>query len=89
MLFACGFLIQQTALADFASIASVPCVAQLADLLLVVGGTFVLTVAVVIIPFVISASVHNVWFALVTSYVDYLTNDALGDRPRRTSRAGV
>jgi hypothetical protein len=36
-----------------------------------------ITVAAVLVPFVVSAGVHNVWFALVTSYVDYL-NDALG-----------
>ncbi len=46
--------------------------------MLILGGTYIVTVAAVIIPFVLSAGVHNVWFALVSSYVDYL-NDALGN----------
>jgi hypothetical protein len=89
VLFACGFLIQQTALADFASIVLWCLVRRNWRTLVVVGGTFALTVAVVIVPFVISAGVHDVWFALVTSYVDYL-NDALGDRlPAYLVRGGV
>ena len=89
VLFACGFLIQQTALADFASIVLWCLVRRNWRTLLIVGGTFALTVALVIIPFVVSAGAHNVWFALVSSYVDYL-NDALGDRvPSYVVRIGV
>jgi Dolichyl-phosphate-mannose-protein mannosyltransferase len=89
VLFACGFLIQQTALADFASIVLWCLVRRNWRTVLIVGGTFALSVAVVIIPFVVSAGAHNVWFALVSSYVDYL-NDALGDRlPAYLVRGGV
>ena len=40
---------------------------------------FAVTVAVVVVPFVVASGAHNVWFALVTSYVDYV-DDALNDR---------
>jgi hypothetical protein len=89
VLLACGFLIQQTALADCASIVLWCLVRRNWRTMLIVGGTFALTVVAVIIPFVMSAGAHNVWFALVSSYVDYL-NDALGDRlPAYLVRAGV
>jgi hypothetical protein len=79
VLLACGFLIQQTVLADFSSIMLWCLVRRRWRPALIVGGTFAVVVVGVIVPFVMSAGVHNVWFALVTSYVDYL-NDALGDR---------
>ena len=77
VLLASGFLIQQTALADVASIMLWCLVRRSWRSMLIIGATFMITVAAVLIPFVVSAGVHNVWFALVTSYVDYL-NDALG-----------
>ena len=79
VLLACGFLIQQTALADFGSIMLWCLVRRNWRTMLVVGGTFAVVVAAVVVPFVVSSGVHNVWFALVTSYADYL-GDALGDR---------
>jgi hypothetical protein len=89
VLLACGFLIQQTALADCASIVLWCLVRRNWRTMLIVAGTFALTVAAVIVPFVMSAGAHNVWFALVSSYVDYL-NDALGDRlPAYLVRIGV
>jgi hypothetical protein len=89
VLLACGFLIQQTALADFASIVLWCLVRRNWRTLLILGGTFVVTVAAVIVPFMVSSGIHNVWFALVTSYVDYL-NDALGDRlPAYLARIGL
>ena len=89
VLLACGFLIQQTALADFASVMLWCLVRRNWRTMLIVGGAFALTVAAVIIPFVMSAGAHNVWFALVSSYVDYL-GDALGDRlPAYLFRIGV
>jgi hypothetical protein len=78
-LFACGFLIQQTAIADFASVMLWCLVRRNWRSTLLVGGTFAITVAAVIVPFMISSGAHNVWFALVASYADYV-NDALGDR---------
>jgi hypothetical protein len=78
LLLACGFLIQQTAFADFAAVMLWCLVRRNWRSMLILGGTYIVTVAAVIIPFVLSAGVHNVWFALVSSYVDYL-NDALGN----------
>ncbi|MFI5284966.1 MAG: ArnT family glycosyltransferase [Candidatus Dormibacteria bacterium] len=78
LLLACGFLIQQTAFADFAAIMLWCLVRRNWRSMLILGGTYVVTVAAVLIPFVLSAGARNVWFALVTSYVDYL-NDALGN----------
>ncbi|MGA8361586.1 MAG: glycosyltransferase family 39 protein [Candidatus Dormiibacterota bacterium] len=79
LLFACGFLIQQTAIADFASVVLWCLVRRRWRTMLTVGGMFAITVAVVIVPFMLTSGAHNVWFALVTSYIDYV-NDALGDR---------
>ena len=89
VLLACGFLIQQTALADFGSILLWCLVRRSWRTMLVVGGTFAIVVAAVVVPFVFSAGVHNVWFALVTSYVDYV-GDSLGDRlPAYVFRIGL
>ena len=89
VLLACGFLIQQTAFADVSSILLWCLVRRNWRTMLIVGGTFVVTVAAVVVPFVVSAGAPNVWFALVTSYVDYL-NDALGDRlPAYLVRIGM
>jgi len=79
VLFACGFLIQQTALADFASVMLWCLVRRNWRTMLMVGGAFAITVGVVVVPFVVTAGAHNVWFALVTSYVDYV-DGALNDR---------
>jgi 4-amino-4-deoxy-L-arabinose transferase-like glycosyltransferase len=79
VLLACGFLIQQTALADFGAIILWCLVRRNWRTMLVIGGTFTIVVAAVVVPFMVSAGVHNVWFALVTSYIDYV-GDALGDR---------
>jgi hypothetical protein len=40
--------------------------------MLFLGGTVLVSGAAVLVPFLISAGVHNVWFALVSSYVGYL-----------------
>jgi hypothetical protein len=89
VLLGCGFLIQQTAFADVSSILLWCLVRRNWRTMLIVGGTFVVTVAAVVVPFVVSAGAPNVWFALVTSYVDYL-NDALGDRlPAYLVRIGM
>lgn len=89
VLLACGFLIQQTAFADVASVLLWCLVRRNWRALVIVGGTFVITVAVVIAPFVVSAGAHNLWFALVTSYVDYV-DDGLGGRlPAYLLRVGV
>jgi 4-amino-4-deoxy-L-arabinose transferase-like glycosyltransferase len=89
VLLACGFLIQQTAFADFGSIMLWCLVRRSWRTMLLVGGTFTSVVAAVVVPFLVSAGVHNVWFALVTSYVDYV-GDALGDRlPAYILRGGV
>jgi hypothetical protein len=79
LLFASGFLIQQTAIADFASVILWCLVRRNWRTMLTVGAMFAITIAAVIVPFMVTSGVHNVWYALVTSYVDYL-NDALGDR---------
>jgi hypothetical protein len=89
VLFACGFLIQQTALADVASVMLWCLVRRNWRTLLMVGGAFAVTVAVVVVPFVVASGAHNVWFALVTSYVDYV-DDALNDRlPAYLFRIGL
>jgi hypothetical protein len=55
----------------------------------ILGSAFVVTVGAVIVPFLISAGVHNVWYALVSSYVDYV-DDALHDQlPAYLIRIGV
>jgi hypothetical protein len=79
VLLACGFLIQQTAFADFAAIMLWCLVRRRWRTVVVIGGTFAVTVAVVMVPFVVSAGAHNVWYALATSYVDYV-GDALQGR---------
>jgi hypothetical protein len=79
VLFACGFLIQQTAIADFASVMLWCVVRRKWRSMLIVGGAFTMTVAAAIAPFMVTSGAHNVWYALVASYVDYV-NDALGDR---------
>jgi hypothetical protein len=79
VLLACGFLIQQTALADCASILLWCLVRRNWRSMFMLGGAFAITVAVVIVPFVVASGAHNVWFALVTSYVDYV-DDALQDQ---------
>ena len=79
VLFACGFLIQQTAVADFGAVMLWCLVRRNWRTLLTLGASFAITVAAVIVPFMVTSGAHNVWFALVTSYVDYV-NDALGDR---------
>jgi hypothetical protein len=89
VLLGCGFLIQQTALADCASIVLWCLVRRNWRAARIVAAAFAFTVASVIVPFMVTSGVHNVWFALVTSYVDYL-NDALGDRlPAYVVRIGV
>ena len=72
LLLACGALIQQTALADTASILIWCLVRQRWRTSLVIGGTVTFLGAVVIVPYLFSSGVHNVWFALVTSYVGYV-----------------
>jgi hypothetical protein len=79
VLLACGFLIQQTALVDFASIMLWCLVRRNWRTMLTIAGTFAVTVAVVVVPFVVTSGAHNVWFALVTSYVDYI-DDGLNNR---------
>jgi hypothetical protein len=79
VLFACGFLIQQTAVADFGAVMLWCLVRRNWRTLFTLGAGFAITVAAVIVPFMVTSGAHNVWFALVTSYVDYV-NDALGDR---------
>ncbi len=79
VLLACGFLIQQTAFADFAAIMLWCLVRRRWRSIFFVSGAFAVAVAAVIVPFVVSAGAHNVWYALVTSYVDYV-DDALQDR---------
>lgn len=78
VLLGCGFLIQQTVLADIASVMLWCLVRRNWRSMLLVGGAFVITVVAVIVPFVVTAGVHNVWFALVSSYGDYVS-DALGN----------
>lgn len=79
VLLACGALIQQTALADSASILIWCLVRRRWRTGLVIGGTVALLGLVVIVPYVITSGFHNVWFALVTSYVGYV-NTALQAR---------
>jgi len=72
LLLASAALIQQTALADFAAIMLWCLVRRNWRTMLILGGTVMTTGVVVLAPFVISAGAHNVWFALVSSYVPYL-----------------
>ncbi len=74
VLLACGALIQQTALADSASILIWCLVRQRWRTGLVIGVTVAFLGVVVVVPYMISSGVHNVWFALVTSYVGYVNN---------------
>ena len=89
VLFACGFLIQQTALADVASVMLWCLVRRNWRTLLMVGGAFAVTVAVVVVPFVVASGAHNVWFALVTSYVDYVDDALNGRLPAYLFRIGL
>jgi hypothetical protein len=72
VLFACGILIQQTAVADFASVVLWCLVRARWRSVSITAVAFLLTVAGVLLPVVVSVGLHNVWFALVTSYGDYL-----------------
>lgn len=72
VLLACAVLIQQTALAETASVLLWCLVRRRWRDLLVVGGTVAVVAAVVILPFVFSSGAHNVWYALVSSYGGYL-----------------
>lgn len=72
VLLACGVLIQQTAVADVASVVLWCLVRGRWRSLAITGGAFVLTVAAVVVPVVASVGVQNVWYALVTSYGGYL-----------------
>jgi len=74
LLLACGALIQQTALADTASILIWCLVRRRWRTTLTIGGTVAILGAVVIVPFMITSGVHNVWYALVTSYVGYVNS---------------
>jgi hypothetical protein len=57
--------------------------------ILILGSAFVITATAVIVPFLVSAGVHNVWYALVSSYVDYV-DDALHDQvPAYLLRIGI
>jgi hypothetical protein len=89
VLLACAFLIQQTALADCASILLWCLVRRNWRAILIVGGAFVVTAAAVIVPFVVSAGFHNVWYALVSSYVDYVDDALNGKLPAYLIRIGV
>jgi hypothetical protein len=89
VLLACAFLIQQTALADCASIVLWCLVRRNWRTIVILGSAFVITAVAVIVPFLISAGVHNVWYALVSSYVDYV-DDALHDQlPSYLIRIGI
>ncbi len=72
VLLACGVLIQQTAIADVASVVLWCLVRGAWRSSAITGGAFVLTVAAVMVPVVASVGVQNVWFAMVTSYGGYL-----------------
>lgn len=89
VLLACAFLIQQTALADCASIVLWCLVRRNWRTIVILGSAFTVTSGAVIVPFLISAGVHNVWYALVSSYVDYV-DDALRDQlPSYLLRIGI
>ena len=89
VLLACAFLIQQTALADCAAVVLWCLVRRSWRTIIVLGSAFVVTVAAVMVPFVVSAGFHNVWFALVSSYVDYLDDALHGRLPAYLIRVGV
>jgi hypothetical protein len=72
LLLASAALIQQTALADIAAILLWCLVRRSWRTMVILGGTVLVTGVAVLVPFLISAGVHNVWFALVSSYVGYL-----------------
>jgi 4-amino-4-deoxy-L-arabinose transferase-like glycosyltransferase len=72
VLLACAVLIQQTALAETASVLLWCLVRRRWRDLSIVGGTVVITAAIVVLPFVISSGAHNVWYALVSSYGGYV-----------------
>ena len=72
LLLASAVLIQQTALAETASVLLWCLVRRRWRDLGIVGGTVVVVAAVVILPFVFSSGAHNVWYALVSSYGGYL-----------------
>jgi hypothetical protein len=89
VLLACAFLIQQTALADCASIVLWCLVRRNWRAILILGSAFSATVAAVILPFVVSAGVHNVWYALVSSYVDYVDDALKNQLPAYLFRIGI
>ena len=72
LLLASAALIQQTALADIGSVLLWCLVRRNWRSLLIISGTVVATGAAVVTPFVITAGAHNVWYALVSSFVPYL-----------------
>jgi 4-amino-4-deoxy-L-arabinose transferase-like glycosyltransferase len=89
VLLACAVLIQQTALAETASVLLWCLVRRRWRDLFVVGGTVVVIAAAVILPFVISSGAHNVWYALVSSYGGYLQS-GLHARPETLAfRIGI
>ena len=89
VLLACAVLIQQTALAETASVLLWCLVRRRWRDLLIVGGTVVITAAIVILPFVVSSGAHNVWYALVSSYGGYLQSGLQGRLETLAFRIGI
>jgi hypothetical protein len=89
VLLACGFLIQQTALADCASIVLWCLVRRNWRSIVILGSAFVITAAAVVVPFLLSAGVHNVWYALVSSYVGYVDYALQDQLPSYLIRIGI
>jgi hypothetical protein len=89
VLLACAVLIQQTALAETASVLLWCLVRRRWRDLMIVGGTVVITVAIVILPFVISSGAHNVWYAFVSSYGGYVQRGLKGGLATLAFRLGI
>jgi hypothetical protein len=89
VLLACAVLIQQTALAETASVLLWCLVRRRWRDLLIIGGTVVVTAAIVILPFVISSGSHNVWYALVSSYGGYVQGGLHGRLETLAFRIGI